>query len=450
MRLEEHHFFARDLNRDYLRVVKGEGVWVFDENGKRYLDACAGANVSGIGHGVKEIGEAMARQAAELAYAPPQHFLNQPTLDLCQRLVARAPEGYNRVMLCSSGSEAIENALKIARQYHVYQGRASRFRMISRWQGFHGNTLAADAVGGSTSRRSISGPMLIDVTHIVPPNCYHCAFNLSYPDCGILCARDLERVIIQEGPENISAFICETVVGAAAGGVTPVPEYYPLVREICDKYGVVWIVDEIMAGVGRTGTFLAIEHWHVKPDIVVLAKGLSSGYAPLSAILVSDKVFKTFGDSKSPYIGGHTYNAHPVTAAAGLAVLDYLEKHAVIEGVAEKGHLLESGLRSIADRQALVGDVRGLGLMWGLEFVRDKATREPFAAGHNVAFRVVDKAMDKGLLLYPVRGGCVDGERGDGVLICPPLTINPTEIGFLIRILDETITEVTSEVRGLI
>jgi adenosylmethionine-8-amino-7-oxononanoate aminotransferase len=291
--------------------------------------------------------------------------------------------------------------------------------------------------------------MLIDVTHIVPPNCYRCPFSLSYPDCGILCARDLERVVIQEGPENVSAFVCETVVGAAAGGVTPVPEYYPQVREICDKYDIVWIADEIMAGVGRTGTFLAIEHWNVKPDIVVLAKGLSCGYAPLSAILVSDKVFKAFGDSKSPYIGGHTYNAHPVTATAGLAVLDYMDKHSIIEGVREKGCLLESGLRSIADGQSLVGDVRGLGLMWGLEFVRDKDTREPFAARHNIAFRIVDKSMEKGLIIYPVRGGCADGERGDGVLICPPLTVNNEEIGFLLRTLDETITEITGEVRGL-
>jgi adenosylmethionine-8-amino-7-oxononanoate aminotransferase len=449
MKLETHHFFARDLTRDYPLAVRGEGVWVFDNSGKRYMDACAGANVSAIGHGVKEIGEAMAKQAAEIAYAPPLHFLNRPSLELCEALAARAPEGYKRVMLCSSGSEAIENALKIARQYHVYEGRASRFRMISRWQGFHGNTLAADAIGGTPSRRSISGPMLIDVTHIVPPNCSRCAFGLNYPACSILCARDLERVIIQEGPENISAFVCETVVGTAAGGVTPVPEYYPMIREICDRYNVVWIADEIMAGVGRTGTFLAIEHWKVKPDLVVLAKGLSSGYAPLSAILVSDKVFKAFGDTKSSYIGGHTYNAHPVTAAVGLAVLDYMDKHGVIEGVAEKGRLLEDGLRSIAERRILVGDVRGLGLMWGLEFVRDKESREPFDFKHNIAMRVVDKAMEKGLIVYPVRGGCADGERGDGVLICPPLTISNEEIGFLIRTLDETIAEISDEARGL-
>ena len=232
-------------------------------------------------------------------------------------------------------------------------------------------------------------------------------------------------MIIQEGPENISAFVCETVVGAAAGGVTPVPEYYPMIREICDKYNVVWIADEIMAGVGRTGTFLAIEHWKVQPDLVVLAKGLSSGYAPLSAILVSDKVFKAFGDSKLPYIGGHTYNAHPVTAAVGLAVLDYMDQHGVIEGVAEKGHRLGEGLRAIAERHALVGDVRGLGLMWGLEFVRDKGSRAPFAFRHNIAMRVVDNAMQKGLIVYPVRGGCADGERGDGVFDLPAANHQP-------------------------
>jgi Adenosylmethionine-8-amino-7-oxononanoate aminotransferase len=448
MKLEEHHFFARDLRKDYPIAVKGEGSWIWDEDGLKYLDACAGANVSGIGHGVKEIGEAMARQSMDIAYVPPQHFLNRPTIELCEKLIAKAPKGFSRVMLCSSGSEAMENAFKLARQFHVYSGNPSKYRMISRWQGFHGNTLAADAVGGSTSRRSISSPMLLDASHIVPACCYRCAYGLSHPECSVLCAKDLERVIVQEGPENISAFICETIVGAAAAGVTPVSEYYPMIRDICNKHNVIWIADEIMAGAGRTGTFTAIEQWGVSPDLIVMAKGLSCGYAPLSAILISDKVFKAFDEPKLPYIGGHTYNAHPVTAAVGIAVLDYIEKNHVVEGVAEKGRLLGKGLEAIAARQAIVGDVRGRGLMWGLEFVRDKSSRLPFESKDNISIRVVNKAMEKGLIVYPVRGGCADGERGDGVLICPPLTIDNSEINFLINTLEAALSEISKEIGG--
>ncbi|MDO9464420.1 MAG: aminotransferase class III-fold pyridoxal phosphate-dependent enzyme [bacterium] len=445
MKLNEHYFFARDLERDYPLAVRGKGSWVWDEKGKKYLDGCAGANVTGIGHGVVEIADAMADQAKKIAYVPPQHFLNQPTLDFSKKLIEMAPEGYARVMLLSGGSEAIENALKIARQFYVYTGKSAKYRIISRWQGFHGNTLAADSVSGKTDRRTIQMPMLMPVPHIVPACCYRCSFDKSYPGCGVMCAKDLERVIIQEGPEYISAFVSETIVGAAAGAVTPVPEYYPMIREICDKYDILWIADEVMTGVGRTGTFLAIEQWGVTPDLVVLAKGLSSGYAPLAAILIQEKVFNAFSKSKSSYVGGHTYNAHPVTASVGLSVLDYLEKHRIIEGVKDKGRLLGDGLKSIADKISIVGDMRGRGLMWGLEFVKDKKTKLPFDPTLKICMQIVLKAMEKGLLVYPV-SGCADGKRGDGVLICPPLTISNEEIDILIQKLEETLSEISKEI----
>ncbi len=446
MKNNEHHFFARKLEQDYPVAVKGSGVWIWDTDGKKYLDGCSGANVSSIGHGVAEIAEAMKVQAEKIAYVPPQHFLNKPSLDLCDELLKRVPDKYTRVMLCSGGSEAIENALKIARQYHVYSGNASKYRTISRWQGFHGNTLAADAVGGTTSRRSISSPLLIDVDHIIPACCFRCACGLKYPECGILCAGDLERTIVQQGPENVSAFICETIVGAAAAAATPVKEYFPMVRKICDEYNVLWIADEIMAGAGRTGKYLAVEHWGALPDIVVLAKGLSCGYAPLSAILISEKVYNAFYMNKQPYIGGHTYNAHPVTAAVGLAILDYLDKHKVIEGVEEKGKMLKEYLFKIACKSDIVGDVRGMGLMLGIEFVEDKAGGRPFAPAQNIAVRAVSKAMEKGLIVYPVRG-CADGVKGDGLLICPPLTILKDEIVYMAGVLEETIMELQAEIR---
>jgi adenosylmethionine-8-amino-7-oxononanoate aminotransferase len=444
MKLNEHHYFVRDLGRDYPVAVKAEGSWIWDEAGNKYLDGCASANVVSIGHGRAEVGQSMASQAAQVAYVPPMHFLNRPTIELSKKLVEMAPPGFNRVMLLSGGSEAMENAFKIARQYHVYNGTPSKYRIVSRWQGFHGNTLTADAVSGKTNRRTIQTPMLMDVPHIVPACCYRCAYEKSYPGCGLMCAKDLERVMVQEGPEYIAAFTAETIVGAAAGAVTPVREYYPKIREICDRHNVLWIADEVMTGMGRTGKFAAIEHWGVLPDLIVLAKGLSSGYAPLAAIMIHDRVFDVFGRQGLPYVGGHTYNAHPVTAAAGLAVLEYVEKNHLMQQAGEKEPLMESGLRAIAKKVPMVGDVRGKGLMWGLEFVRDRRTKQPFETGEKVFHRVVSRALAKGLVIYPVNG-CVDGEKGDGVLICPPLTISGEEIAFLLERLEQSLAEINNE-----
>jgi len=447
MKLAEHFFFPRDLERDYPIAVKGKGVWIWDEKGKKYLDGCSGANVVGIGHGVREVADAMASQVKEIAYVPPQHFLNRPALEFAERLIAMAPRGFSRVMLLSGGSEAMENAFKIARQYHLLTGHGSKYRIISRWQGFHGNTLATDAVGGHTGRRTIYTPMLMCVSHIVPACCYRCAFNMSYPRCEIMCAKDLERIVVQEGDEYIAAFVAEPIVGAAAAAVTPVPEYYSIIRKICDTHNILWIADEIMTGAGRTGTFLAIEQWGVTPDLIVLGKGLSSGYAPLAAILIHDRVFQAFQESESPYIGGHTYNAHPVTAKVGLSVLDYVEKHRLIEGVKDKGQLLYSGLKSIAEKEPLIGDIRGRGLMWGLEFVKDRETKLPFDPELKLWLRVMLKALEKGLIVYPV-SGCADGKRGDGILICPPLIISKEEINLLIQKLTETLLEVREDIGG--
>lgn len=446
MKIDEHGFFARNLNQDYPMCVKGEGVWIWDEDGKKYLDACSGANVSSIGHGVKEIGEAMKKQADQIAYVPPQHFFNKPTIELCKKLLEHAPKQYTRIMLCSGGSEAIENALKIARQYHVYRGHASKYMTISRWQGFHGNTIVADSVGGTTSRRKISGPMLMGVEHIPSPNCYHCYFGAEYPKCNIRCAQALENSILQNGPENISSFICEPVVGSASAATTPVPEYFTMVRKICDQYDVLWIDDEIMAGSGRTGKFMATEHFGAYADIVVMAKGLSCGYVPLSAIFISEKVFAPFYEKKLPYIGGHTFNAHPVTAAVGIEILNYMDKHRIYEGVESKGKLLDEGLRKLMNKHKIIGDVRGLGLFMGIEFVKDRMTRQPFDPEINVTPRILSAAMKNGLIVYASRG-CMDGKQGDGLLICPPLTINEEEIRFVIEVLDRSIAQVVSELK---
>ncbi len=445
MKLEKHGLFTRDLECDYPIAVRGKGSWVWDSEGKKYYDGCAGANVTGIGHGVEEIADAMAAQARQIAYAPPQHFLSQPSIEFAGKLLSMAPKGYSRVMLCSGGSEAVDNALKLARQFFVYSGKPSKYRIVSRWQGFHGNTLGADSVSGKTSRRTIQTPMLMPACHIVPADCYRCAYHAAYPRCGLLCAADLERVLLQEGPEHMCAFIAEPIVGAAAGAVTPVPEYYRRIREICDRHDTLFIADEVMTGVGRTGSFLAIEQWGVTPELVVMAKGLSSGYAPLAAILVHDRVFEAFRSSGSPYVGGHTYNCHPVTSAAGLAVLQYLEKNRILAEVPQKGALLGQKLKELMNSLPIIGDVRGRGLMWGMEFVRDRASKQTFAPEDNLSLRVVRQAQQRGLLVYPVTG-CADGLRGDGLLICPPLVTTAMEIDFLAKTLGEALAETSREI----
>ena len=444
MKLNEHNFFPRNLNADIPLADRGEGSWVWDENGNKYLDACAGANVAGIGHGIAKIGNAMAEQSKKIAFVPPRHFLNKPTIELTKRLVDLAPEGFNRVLLLSGGSEAMESAFRISRNYQILVGNESKYKIISRWQGFHGNTLGTDAVGGHTRRRKMYSPMIKSFPHIAQACCYRCTYEKTYPGCNILCAKDLENNILREGPEYISAFSAETIVGAAAAAVTPVKEYYPIIREVCNRHDVLWIADEVMAGVGRTGTFASIEQWGVLPDLIVMAKGLSCGYAPLSAILINDKVFKAFDDKKSAYMGGNTYNAHPVTATGGIAVLDYIKENKIFEGVKEKGVLLGNRLKEIAKNNPIVGDVRGLGLFWGMEFIKDRDSKTPFDVNLGVCDIVVNKAMKKGLIVYPVIG-CADSERGDGILICPPLNINEGEIEFLYEKLNETLLEVGKE-----
>jgi adenosylmethionine-8-amino-7-oxononanoate aminotransferase len=287
--------------------------------------------------------------------------------------------------------------------------------------------------------------MLMPVPHIVPAYCYRCPFGLVPSGCSTECAEDLENLVIQEDPDYIAAFVAETVVGAAAAALTPAPEYYRIIRRICDEHNILWIADEIMCGAGRTGTFLAAEQWNALPDIVVLAKGLSSGYAPLSAILLTEKVFDAFRSTGSPYIGGHTYNAHPVTAGVGIRVLKFLREHDLLQAVPEKGERLFQGLLEIARDFPIIGDVRGKGMMAGLEFVRDVETKEPFEPREALAWRVSDTAMAKGLIIYPV-SGCANGRRGDGLLLSPPLTITNDEIDVLLALLRETVSDISKEI----
>jgi len=441
------NLIMRDINRDYPFIVEGKGVYLRDSNGKEYIDASSGsAAVSNLGHGVQEIIKAVTEEANRMAYCPSHFFANRCAVELAETLAAITPGRLNDIWFVSSGSEATENAVKIARQYHVENGDPGRHIIIGRWQAYHGATLGALGYGGLTSRRRMYVPQLFNAPHIPPAYCYRCPYEKTYPECGILCARELENTIQRLGYENVSAFIAEPVVGAALGAVPPVKEYFPIVREICDRYGVLFIDDEVMTGFGRTGKLFAIQNWNVEPDIMVMAKGISAGYMPLSAVAVRDDFSQHMRENGTNIVCGHTYAAHHIAAAAGLSAIKYMQKNDVIPKAMETSAYFHEKLH-ILYRHPIIGDIRGLGLFAGLELVADRKTKEPFAPRQLVSKRIGDRALEKGLITYP-GSGSVNGVAGDHILLAPPLTITSEEIDRIVSILDETLNEISGEMDG--
>jgi adenosylmethionine-8-amino-7-oxononanoate aminotransferase len=429
----------RDLRREYPVIVRGEGVYLWDAEGRRYLDGSGGSSaVTSIGHGVKEIAEAMAAQAAKVAFVPMHMFTSEPLAALAEAVAKFAPAGLNRVWFVSGGSEATENAAKFARQYWLERGQPSKSIVIGRWQSFHGNTFGALGFGGHTYRRRKYVPMFSEGSHLPPMYCYRCHFNLTYPACETYCASYLERLIRMQGPENVAAFIAEPVVGAALGAVPPVPEYFPKIREICDRNEVLFIADEVMTGFGRTGANFALDHWGVVPDLIATAKGISGGYIPLGAVIVRDEIMAAFERNRSSFVGGHTYTGHPVAAAVGLAVLRYIQEHDLVRNARDTGAYLLAGLERLRDRHPIVGEVRGLGLMVGLELVADRATRAPFPPEREMARAVALEAVDRGLVSYPGQGS-VDGVMGDHLKFTPPLVLTREQADELVGMLDGAI-----------
>ena len=426
-------------------MVRGEGIHLFDSDGKRYIDGASGsALVCNIGHGVREIAAVLAEQAGVLAYNPFHCSRSEAYDQMAEGLLALAPAGFGTVFSVSSGSEAVENAVKFARQHHVALEQPSRSIVISRWQSYHGNTLGALAYSGLTGRRRKHAPALHGVIHIPPAFCYRCPFEKTHPGCGLLCARALETAILQEGPENVSAFIAEPVVGAALGGAPAPPGYFQKVREICSRHGVLFIADEVMCGLGRTGTNFAIDHWGVAPDLIAIGKGMGSGYFPMAACLLSDAVVNAVAERKGAFEGVHTCCGHLLGSRVTSAILDYMVRHRLVENAREQGRRLLDGLREMQRAVRSIGDVRGVGLMCGVEFVRDRATKEPFAPGLKVAERVFDACMERGLIVYPGHG-TVDGNRGDHLLIGPPLVITAEQVDELLAILEAAVRAVASD-----
>jgi adenosylmethionine-8-amino-7-oxononanoate aminotransferase len=426
--------FPRNFRKTYPEAVRGDGCYIFTADGRRLLDASGGGAVVSIGHGVAAIGRAMAEQADQLAFAHTSQFHTPVAERLATRLLAMAPlaeKNGARVYFTSGGSEATESALKLCRQYFVELGQASRVRFVSRWQSYHGSTLGALSVSGNLRRRAPFGALLTEWGHIAPCYCYRCPLGLTYPECDVACAQELEKFVRSVGPERVAAFVCEPVVGATLGGVAPPEGYLQRIARICRRYGILLVADEVMTGMGRTGTLFAVEHWGVRPDLILVGKAVASGYAPLGAVLVSGHVAETIARGSGAFLHGFTYSAHPVGVAAGNAVLDYLEQRRLLERVTPIGQELLRALQPLK-QSPLVGDVRGLGLLLGIEFVASAGTREPFPAETRVAERVYEDALEEGVLTYPVQG-CADGERGDHILLAPPFTISADEIQAVAR-----------------
>lgn len=421
-------------------LVRGEGCTVWDDEGKRYLDGAAGIGVVGIGHGRMEVAEAIASQAKTLAYCAPNLFRNQPAIELASKLVEFTPPGLNHVYFVSGGSEAVDAAIKVARQYHVSLGKAGKYRLIARWTSYHGATLGALSVTGHEGRREKFKPLLLDFPHIPPAYCLRCPYSLTYPACNLRCAWALEEAILAAGPDTVSAFILEPIIGSTAGSVVPPDDYLSTIRSICDKYDVLLIADEVLTGFGRTGRNFAIDHWNVVPDIITVAKGISSGYAALGAVIIREEVASAFTESGDGFDHVFTYSGNPLTMAAGLVSLDIVQRENLVEQAAERGAYLHRQADALKEH-AIVGDVRGKGLMLGIEFVKDQVSMEPFDPRSAVYQLVVDSALHHGLIVYPGHGA-IDGVQGDHISLYPPLTISEAEIDEMIAMLDRAITDV--------
>lgn len=437
--MKSQFVFQRNSRSDLPIVKSGEGCFLFDEEGKAYLDGSGGAAVSCLGHSDSHVANAIIEQAQNISYAHTSFFTNSPAEKLALRLAHLAPGDINRVYLVSSGSEAIEAAIKLARQYFIEIGQPNKSHIIARRQSYHGNTLGALAAGGNQWRRKQFEPLLFDTTLISP--CYVWRDkheSETEEDYGIRIANELEEEILKVGPEQVMAFLAEPVVGATAGALCPVPGYLARIREICNKYGVLLIFDEVMCGMGRTGSLFACDVDGVIPDIITIAKGLGAGYQPIGAMLCQDYIHDVIENGSGFFQHGHTYLGHPIAAAAANAVLDRLIDDGVADGVAEKGRYLKSQLDDIIGQHPHIGDIRGRGLFIGIELVASRVDKTPFAPELNIAGIIKKKAFEEGLGCYPSQG-TIDGKNGDHILLAPPFIISNEEMDMLVERLNSAL-----------
>ncbi|MCA0998476.1 aspartate aminotransferase family protein [Alloyangia pacifica] len=432
------HVFGRS-NAQLPLAVRGEGCYIHDAEGHAYLDGSGGAAVSCLGHSDPDVRAAIHAQLDQLAFAHTGFFTSEPAEGLADLLIQNAPQGIDKVYLLSGGSEAVEAAIKLARQYFLETGQPQRHRVIARRQSYHGNTLGALAAGGNAWRREKYAPLLVETSHIAP--CYEYRLREdgeSAEAYGLRAADELEAEIERLGSESVMAFIAEPVVGATAGAVPAVEGYFKRIREICDRHGVLLILDEVMCGMGRTGTLFACEQDGVSPDIVTIAKGLGAGYMPIGAMLCTSVIYNAIAEGSGAFQHGHTYHGHPLAAAAGRAVLTAILERDLLTQVRSRGASLQAALTEALGQHPHVGDIRGRGLFRGVELVADRASKTPFDPSLKINGKVKKFAMDEGLICYPA-GGTLDGKHGDHVLMAPPFIISEAQIGELVSKLSRAI-----------
>ena len=427
--MKSRYVFPRHCQADLPVAVGGDGVYLITKDGRRILDACGGAAVSCLGHSNERVIAAVQAQVGKLAYVHTSFFASEPAEELAEFLATRAPGDLNRVYFVSGGSEAMESALKLARQYFIEAGQPDKSQIIARWQSYHGNTLGALATGGNRWRRAQFAPMLSDAMHHIDP-CY--AYRDQQQDetefdYGQRVANQLEDKILELGPETVAAFVAEPVVGATMGAVPSVDGYFKRIRAICDKYDVLLILDEVMCGMGRTGHLFACDHDGVQPDMIAIAKGLGAGYQAIGALMVSDGIFDALAAGSGFFQHGHTYLGHPTACAAALAVMHEIEHENLLPAVNQRGEALRAALNQRFGKHPHVGDIRGRGLFIGLELVQDRDTKTPFSPTQRVHARLKAAAMKAGLMCYPM-GGTIDGQTGDHILLAPPFIIDDSHI----------------------
>ncbi|MFZ0132113.1 MAG: aspartate aminotransferase family protein [Desulfobacterales bacterium] len=425
--------FRRQLTKDLETAAEASGVWITTSGGRRFLDGSGGPLVVNVGHGRQEIARAVEAQVRTCAYVHPTMFTAEAVETLAARLAAVAPPGIERFYFMTTGSEAVETALKLARQIHLEQGDTQRYRVISRWKSYHGLSMGALAATGRTGFRTPFAPMLPESHHIPAPYCYRCSYGLTHPACGLRCAEALEEAIVDLGPATVAAFIAETVGGATVAAVVPPEGYWVRIRDICDRHGVLLILDEVLCGLGRTGRWFAAEHYDVVPDLVTMGKGLAGGTVALSAAGVQDRWFDAICKGSGAFVHGGTFSHHQVACAAGNAVLDILEREDLVARVARVGPRLGEMLSERLGHHPHVGDIRGIGFLWGVEFVADRDSRRPFPRKEQVAERIWDRLYADGVLLYKATG--LAGIDGDAMIVGPPFIASGQDLEHIVAAL---------------
>lgn len=439
------HVFYRTRARILPKIHRAEGVYYYDETGKRILDGSGGPMVVNIGHGVKEVIDAMYEQMKKVVFAYNEHFVTDAQIKLSEKVINLAQRGMSKAYFVSGGSEGIEVAIKFIRQYHLERGNPGKIKLISRRPGYHGGTTGALSISGLPGRQKDYVPYLWNFPQIPAPTCNRCYFDLNYPTCNLRCAWELEKVVIKEKVETVGAFITEPIIGSTVTALTPPPEYYGIIRSICDRYDLLFMLDEVVTGFGRTGRNFGIHHWDVPADLMVVGKGATSGYAPLGGVLVHERVADVLLNSpRKTFFMGYTYSGNPLSCAAGLAVQEYIEKNNLIKRSQELGTYALDSLRKL-EALDIVGEIRGKGLLLGVEFVQEKKGGKPFPPPKNVAGRIYNSCFEKGLLILPGKGA-FDGVNGDHITVSPPFIIEKSQIDELTAILRESILELQNQI----